>query len=835
MGRVINEASDKEYYQAFCFALREEIMINWLATMQTFAKQNTRMLYYLSMEYLPGRFTGNNITNIGATDIVRKVMRHMGRDFDRVLSSEPDPGLGNGGLGRLASCFLDSLATQQYPAVGYGLRYQYGIFEQELWDGIQLERPDPWLLDEYPWEFRRDQRSYNVKFCGRPIRTANTHSDEVYDIEDCEEVRALAYDIPIIGYDCTPDFSVLTMRLWTTKESPRNFGLQRYNAGHLDQAAENIILTDVLYPNDNHETGKRIRLKQEFLLVSASLQDIMRRHLIQNPDMSNFKEKIRIQSNDTHPALVVVELMRILTKDYDFSWNQAWETTQACTSYTNHTILAEALEEWNVHRLSYILPRQYNIIERINLKFCNKIRKQYPNDEDRVRRMTIINDGQIKMANLSIVATHCINGVSALHTELLQKTTFKDFAEMYPTKFTNVTNGVTPRRWLLHCNPRLSQFISERIGDQWITNFDQIDQLQKFASDPDSQREFLKIKRQNKEALRRYLLENYQEHDFKGKLIKVKIDLHLDALFDCHIKRIHEYKRQLLSALHLIMLYFEIVDNPQETTRIQRTFIYAGKAAPGYHIAKNIIRLINCIARTINNDPDVKEKLQVVFIPNYNVSKAEFIMPAAELSEQISTAGLEASGTGNMKFSMNGALTIGTDDGANVEMRKTVGDQWWPFLFGASVQEIEQMQTNQSYNAWDIYSKYPHIRRAVDSLRDRTFSKYDAEHQALTELYHSLLESSPGRLPDPYFILQDLIDYYETQKKVEELYKIPEKWAEYAIHNIAGMGQFSSDNSIHKYAREIWDITPCAVNKELLEHIRSEFRAHDQCRIIGHH
>lgn len=830
MGRSNEQASIEEYYRAFSFALREEVMINWAATRRTWKNQDVRTLYYLSMEYLPGRLIGHNITSLHAQELVRKVSQRMGRSLEGVFACESDLGLGNGGLGRLASCFLDSLATQQYPAKGYGLRYQYGTFEQEIWNGFQVEKPDCWLLNENPWEFRRDQRASSVKFCGRMIQGENSHGDPVYDLEDYEEVRALAYDIPIIGYRSDRDFSVNTLRLWSTKESPRNFEMQRFNAGHLGPAAENTTLTDVLYPNDHHDAGKRIRLKQEFLLVSASLSDMIRHHLKYHEDLSLFPDKVRIQINDTHPALAIAELMRFLTKDYDMSWSKSWEVVATCFSYTNHTILGEALESWNQNRIRHLLPRQYDIIERLNLLLCNSVRAKFPGDEGKVQRVSIIQDGQVRMANLAIYGSHHVNGVAKLHSKILKTETFKDFYDVFPERFLNVTNGVTQRRWLLHCNPGLANFITQRIGDRWTSDFSLIRHLENFSRDEQSQQQLLEIKEKNKQRLIDYLSKEYRLRDEQGSTIDGQVSFEKTALFDVQIKRIHEYKRQLLNALHLIMLYFDLLEDPR-SRKISRVAVIAGKAAAGYEKAKNIIRLIYCIARRVNSDTSIADKLKVVFVENYNVSKAELIIPAADLSQQISTAGLEASGTGNMKLAMNGALTVGTDDGANIEMRQEVGESWWPFSFGLSAGEIGKIQTGErDYDPWTAYAESMKISRALESLRDGTFSEDELENRIFHQIYYDLLEGG-GERPDRYFVLADLMSYYEVQRKAEELFQEKSLWAEYVLNNIAGMGVFSSDASIERYAEKIWDLKACPVEKEALDLVRQEFAEHDQCRI----
>jgi len=811
-GNAPEETSSDEFYIALCSALRQEITLNWIATTLSFWKNKPRLLYYLSMEYLPGRFTGNNLTNIGANELVKLVLAKTNRSYFDLINCESDPGLGNGGLGRLASCLMDSLATFQYPARAYGLRYQYGVFEQEIWNGAQVERPDCWLLNVFPWEVLSSEYAVMVPFRGRPIRGQNIHGDEVYLLEDYEEVRALPFDTPIVGYSEGSNFSVLTCRLWSTKESPRNFQLQRFNEGFLDQAAENTSLTDVLYPNDQTEIGRRVRLKQEMLLVSASIQDIILRHLHMFNDISSLGDKARIQINDTHPALVIAELIRLLTTNYDVSWKNAVEITQSCCSYTNHTILREALEEWNEGRMQELIPRQLLVIEKLNQEFCSSIRKRFPNDEERVRRMSIIENGQVRMAHLSIYGGHKVNGVAKLHSDILKQKIFRDFYEMEPEKFVNVTNGVTQRRWLYHANPLLSEFISRRIGRYWIRDFESISRLAEYASDPASQQEFLQIKKQNKQALIDFLtMENPVRND-KGLAITNSTALNTDAIFDVHVKRFHEYKRQLLNALHLIMIYHELKDG--KTDRLPRMSIFGGKSAAGYERAKQIILLICAIARKVKADPDVNARLCLAFIENYNVSKAEIIIPAADLSEQISTAGWEASGTGNMKFAINGALTIGTEDGANVEMREAITDQWWPFRFGATAEENENAP---NYHSRDIYSRDEAIRRAMDTLIDGTFAQNANEKAAFAAIHRSVLDY------DRFFVLRDMRPYYETQKKVEKFYRTPAKWAEFAIHNIAGMGKFSSDESIRNYAKLIWDIEPCPPDPEVLAQLRKEF------------
>lgn len=814
-GRRASDASLEEFYQAFCLVLREEIMVNHSATLDTFHTKHPRMINYISMEHMPGKFLANNITNMRAAPFVQAVLKRMDRNLGDLLECDADPGLGNGGLGRLASCFIDSLATLKYPARSYGLRYQYGIFEQEIWGGRQIERPDCWLLNEYPWERRRDTFAVNVHFRGHPIHAQNKHGDEIYFIEDHEEVRALPYDIPILGFCDCPNYSVLLLRLWSTKESPRNFALQRFNAGFLGKASENTTLTDVLYPNDNHELGKRVRLKQEFLLVSASIQDILRRHIQSFGDLSNLADKVRIQINDTHPALIIAEIVRILTKRFEFSWNDAWEVCQTICSYTNHTILREALEEWNEDRIQELLPRQYLTIQRLNQKFCDLVRAKYPGDEEKVRRLSIIENGQVRMAHLAIIGSHKVNGVSELHGQIIKEKIFPDFVQMYPEKFTFVTNGVTQRRWILNANPLLAEFITQRIGANWICNFAEIEKLAKFADDEASQREFLEIKRKNKEDLLAFLAKENVMRDAKGTVLSHSHSLGVEALFDVQIKRFHEYKRQLMNLLHLIMLYQE----PQRR-KVKRLAIFAGKSAPGYEKAKQIIQLTCAVERKFHQDPNVKDHLCIAFVENYNVSRAEKIIRAADLSEQISTAGWEASGTGNIKLSMNGALTIGTEDGANIEMHAAVKERWWPFSFGASAEENRHV-----FNPKEILEKDEPIRRAVEALRDQVFAENAEEASAFMQLYEVLVER------DTFRVLKDLRSYFETQKKVEALYLQPKLWAEMAIHNIASMGSFSSDASIQTYAKSIWGIEPCPPSSEIIAKVREEYSEHDRCKI----
>lgn len=820
LGKQIKEASDQEFYFSFCNAFREEIMINWTATNKTYEQKKAKTLYYLSMEYLPGKFLANNITNLKAREIVDLILKKCERGYRELEECDMDAGLGNGGLGRLSSCFLDSLATQNYPAVGYGLRYQYGIFDQEIWEGKQVERPDCWLLNQFPWEFRKDSDARVVFFKGKTIPATNSHGDEIFQLEDQEVVRAIPYDIPIIGYSENTDFSVLSMRLWSTKESPINFELQRYNAGNLEEAGENTSLTDVLYPNDNNEIGKRTRLKQEFLLCCASLQDIFSRFLKVSSNFDNFSDLVQIQINDTHPAFVIAEMMRRLVKNHDIQWKKAWEITKTCCNYTNHTTLKEALEEWNEKRVKEFLPRQYKIIEKLNMEFLNHVRKTFPNDEEKIRRMSIIEGGQIKMSHLAIFGSKNINAVSKLHFDILKDRLFSDFFSLYEDRFAYVTNGVTFRRWLLNANPELTKLITDKIGNEWITDFRKLEKLRDFSEDSDTINRFLEIKKNNKERLVQFLKKENPIRNYKGKIISHSESLSPDALFDVHIKRFHEYKRQLLNALHLLVLYHELKDNI-ENRKIKRMVIIGGKAAPGYREAKEIMELFFYISRKINETPSISEKLNVAFIENYNVSKAEIIIPAADLSEQISTAGLEASGTGNMKLAINGALTLGTDDGANIEMMERIGEKWWPFSFGSSQEELRDLE---SYRPWDIYGKNMKIKKAIDSLKDGSLARSEAEHSSLLNIYEKLLDGYNKPESDRYYLLKDFESYYEAQKKVEDLYMNRTLWAKYALHNVAMMGYFSSDCAVTNYAEKIWDLKKYPIDPAILEEVKREHK-----------
>lgn len=830
-GKTLDECSQYEFYRAFCLALREEIMINWTASYHTHLKRQSKMVYYLCMEYMPGRMLANNLMNLHSQDLINLVLAKLGKTFAQMASLEIDPGLGNGGLGRLAACLLDAMATQDYPAIGYGLRYQYGIFDQELWNGIQVERPEIWLINENPWEFRRDNHAVLIPFCGRLSPVRNGQGDEVYDLKDYDEIRAVSYDYPILGYKDGLNFNVTTLRLWTTKESPRNFQLQRFNAGQLDQAAENTSLTDVLYPNDNNETGKRIRLKQEFLLASASVQDILHHFDEVYDNIDLLTEKVRLHINDTHPALAIPELMHHLMYRYHRCFDEALEMTQTICNYTNHTVLKESLEEWNQNRMSYLLPRHYKIIERLNLDLCTKIRKAYPGDEEKVRRMSMIEAGQVKMAHLAIYGSHKVNGVAKLHTEILKHKIFPDFYDMWRDKFINVTNGVTQRRWIMLANPELGGLISEKIGTKWLTHFHEIAKLKAYVDDEEMLKQLIKIKKNNKKKLIAYLHDHCPLRDDKGLPIACQTLLSEEALYDVQIKRIHEYKRQLMNALHALILYQDLKEDI-ESCKIKRQIIFAGKAAPGYVMAKNIIIFINVLSRVINTDPKTSHKLRVLFAENYNVSLAEKLIPAADISEQISTAGMEASGTGNMKLTMNGALTVATEDGANIEMHEACGPEAWPFEFGAFAQENETIARNSGYSSFELYIHHPKIKRALDVLKEGIYAQNDEEKEALNAIFNDLIEKREGRMADRYFVLKDLPSYLDVQKKVELLYNQPLEWARFTLLNMASMGEFSCDQSCHKYAKEIWGVYPEPIDEEELKSVKEEYSLYDRCRIL---
>lgn len=821
LGQTLQTASDREVYLALVWTLREELMLHWIATSRAASNDNVRHLYYLSMEYLPGKLFGSTIIGMDNLSFLIQVTNKIQRKLPNLLTAERELAIGNGGLGRLASCLLESLATNGYPAVGYGLRYQYGIFQQALWYGVQVEKPEDWLKQPNPWEFRRDDRAVSIFFQGNPGSMKNSFGEEVITLTDPVEVGAIPFDYPIIGSCDKACFSIVTLRLWSTKESPRNFELQKYNAGNLVEANENMNLTDILYPNDSHQVGKRIRLKQEFLLSSASLEDIFLSYFSEYPDINRFTDAVSIHINETHAALIIPQLMQKLTKEYNLSWDFAWEITRSCCNYTNHSVLEESLEYWDEKLVSYLLPQVYLNLQRIN-STCKKEINARRAGYFTAQNMSIIQDGQVQMATLAILGSSHTNGVSALHTEILTKRLFSKFYALYPDRFVSITNGVSHRKWLLYCNPKLSDLITDCIGDDWIRNFRVIALLREHATNPKVLEKFLEIKRENKKALSHCLLHQASRYSAWKANLNTSEDFGEEALFDVQIKRIHEYKRQLMNGLHALYLYHQYKKSPPKSY-IKRIIIMGGKAAPNYVMAKHIIRFIYCLSRKINNDPDLRPFLKLIFMENYNVSLAERIIPAADLSQQISCAGFEASGTGNMKFAMNGALTIGTRDGSTIEMEKRVGKAAWPFAFGSSMEEIEKIHQN-GYDLKQIVRENAEIAALLQSLIDHSLTENAAEHEALTAIHHSLLESSEGRSADYFCVLRDFPSYCKTQTKVAELYNNSRQWAETALSNIAGMGFFSIDESMSHYATKVWKIVPSPFDTGQLSQLRKEYK-----------
>lgn len=789
--KELKDATPQEIYQAVAFAVRDIITENWIATHNAYDKQDPKIVYYLSMEFLTGRALGNNILNLTLRDQVTEVLEELDIDINLSLieEQEADAGLGNGGLGRLAACFMDSLATMQYPAYGCGIRYHFGIFKQKIKNGRQVELPDDWLKHGHPWEVKRADYTEEVKFGGN-VRAYQDDSERTrYAHENYQSVLAIPYDMPIVGYN---NRTVNTLRLWDA-EAPEEFILHFFDEGEYAKAVEeqNLAktLTHVLYPNDNHYQGKELRLKQQYFFVSATLQRALRRFETNNISIYLLPEKAVFQMNDTHPSLVVPELMRLLLDEFDLSWDDAWRiTTQSC-AYTNHTTLLEALEKWPVELFQRLLPRIYQIVEEINSRFCHMLRNEYKFNEVQIRELSIIQDREIRMANLAIVGSFSVNGVAALHSRILKDSVLKHFSDIMPEKFNNKTNGITPRRWLAYSNPELSQLITTTIGDKWITDLSELAKLKPYATDEKFQKQFMDIKFHNKVRLAEY--------------IERKQGIHINpySIFDVQIKRLHEYKRQLMNILHVMMIYNDIHENP-DIDMTPRTFIFGAKAAPGYRRAKLIIKLINSVAELVNNDPVTSNKLCVVFIENYNVSSAEIIIPATDVSEQISTAGKEASGTGNMKFMANGAITIGTLDGANVEIAEELNNEHI-FIFGLKAEEVAEYVKTKTYNPWDIYNENPHIRRILDQLIDGTIAP--KEPGIFRELYESLLNRAGGQM-DEYFILKDIESYYNTHHMVDDLYKQPEKWAESVIMNTASSGKFSSDRTIQNYIDDLWKL-----------------------------
>ena len=795
--KTVDEASQQELYQAVSYVVKDAIIDDWIATQKQYEKDDPKIVYYMSMEFLLGRALGNNLINMTAYKEVKEALEEMGLNLNELEDQEPDPALGNGGLGRLAACFLDSLASLGYAAYGCGIRYRYGMFKQKIKDGYQEEKPDNWLKNGNPFELRRPEYAKEVRFGGN-IRVE--YDDKTGDIhfkqENYESVLAVPYDYPIVGYD---NHIVNTLRIWDA-EPIVDFQLDSFDRGDYHKAVEqqNLAKTivEVLYPNDNHYAGKELRLKQQYFFVSASLQAALTKYKKHHDDIHKLPEKMTIQMNDTHPTVAVAELMRLLLDEEGLGWDEAWEITTKTCAYTNHTIMAEALEKWPIDLFSRLLPRVYQIIQEIDRRFVAKIREMYPGNEEKVAKMQILRDGQVKMAHLAIVAGYSVNGVARLHTEILKKQELRDFYEMMPQKFNNKTNGITQRRFLMHGNPLLADWVTDKLGTKdWITDLSLMSGLKKWVDDEEAQQEFMNIKYQNKIRLAKYI----KEHN--------GIDVDPRSIFDVQVKRLHEYKRQLLNILHVMYLYNEIKEHP-EISFYPRTFIFGAKASAGYIRAKQIIKLINSVADVVNNDRSINGKLKVVFIEDYRVSNAEIIFAAADVSEQISTASKEASGTGNMKFMLNGAPTLGTMDGANVEIVEEVGAEN-AFIFGLSSDEVINYENNGGYNPMDIYNSDADIRRVVNQLVDGTYSKGDKE--MYRDLYNSLLTAQGGSKADTYFILKDFRSYADTQKKVEEAYRDKDRWAKMALLNTASCGKFSSDRTIQEYVDDIWHLDKVTV------------------------
>ena len=780
--KTIKEATQQEIFQAVSFTVKDVIIDEWLATQRSFDKQDPKMVYYMSMEFLMGRALGNNLINLKAYKQVKEALEEMGLNLDVIEDQEPDPALGNGGLGRLAACFMESLATLGYAAYGCGIRYRYGMFKQKIKDGFQVEVPDNWLKDGYPFELRRPEHACEVKFGGYVRAEAGENGRTRFIQEGYQSVNAVPYDMPIIGYG---NNVVNTLMIWDAE--PMNcFELDSFDKGDYHKAVEqeNLAknLVEVLYPNDNHIAGKELRLKQQYFFVSASVQRAVARFKKNHPDIHQLPEKVTFQLNDTHPTVAVAELMRLLLDEEGLEWDEAWEITTKTCAYTNHTIMAEALEKWPIEIFSRLLPRIYQIVEEINRRFILEIEKKYPGNQEKVRKMAIVYDGQVKMAHLAIAAGYSVNGVARLHTEILKNQELKDFYEMFPQKFNNKTNGITQRRFLMHGNPLLADWVSNKIGEDWITNLKHLKKLEIYADDKKAQQEFMQIKYQNKLRLAEYI----QKHN------GVEVDPR--SIFDVQVKRLHEYKRQLLNILHVMYLYNQLKEHP-EMEFYPRTFIFGAKAAAGYKNAKLTIKLINSVADVINNDPSINGKIKVVFIEDYRVSIAEWIFAAADVSEQISTASKEASGTGNMKFMLNGALTLGTMDGANVEIVEEVGEEN-AFIFGMSSDEVIEHEQKRDYNPMDIFNQDQDIRKVLMELINGFYSPNDPE--LFRDLYNSLLNTQCTQFADTYFILADFRSYAEAQKRVMEAYKDEEGWAKSAILNVANSGKFSSDRTIQE-------------------------------------
>lgn len=791
-GKDISQANKHDLFDAVSASALEVIMENWMATRHEYEKKPTKQLYYLSAEFLMGRALSNNLINAEISDKVKEVLKGMNIDYDMIEDQEPDAGLGNGGLGRLAACFLDSLATLDYPGHGYGIRYRYGMFEQKIENGYQVEYPDNWLAHRDPWEIKRSDLAVTVKFGGNIAYRKTPDGRDQYYIENAEEITATPYDMPIVGYGTG---TVNTLRLWQAS-SPNGFDLQLFNNMEYNRAverqnsAENV--SAVLYPNDSGPSGKALRLKQQYFFSSASLQDLVRHYVADyGTDFRKFSDLHVIQLNDTHPVVAIPELMRILMDEYNVGWDDAWSVVTKTFAYTNHTILAEALEKWPIEIFQGLLPRIYQIVEEINRRFLIELREKYPNDYDRHGRMSIINNGKVYMAWLAIHASFSVNGVAELHTKLLKEVELHDWYELYPKKFNNKTNGITQRRWLLSSNPELASFITKRIGHGWEKDLTLLKGLEKYLDDEKSLKELIQIKANNKVRLAEYL--KYTQNE----------TIDPNSIFDVQVKRLHEYKRQLMNILHIMYVYNKMLEDPKyKESTAKKTYIFGAKSASGYRRAKAIIKLINTVAERINNDRRVNDKLHVVFVENYRVSVAEKIFPAADVSEQISTAGLEASGTSNMKFMCNGALTMGTMDGANIEIVEEAGKQN-AFIFGLLTEEIQKIEREHSYNPQEYLERNPALAKVVNQLVDGT---YDPTHQLFKELHDSLVYGVEGNRADVYYVLADFDSYCKAQEKVEVLYKDQLKWAKACLKNIANSGKFSSDRTIEDYVKDIWKL-----------------------------
>ena len=781
--RKLEEATPQQIYQAVAYSVKDDIIDNWIETHKAYEKQDKKMVYYMSMEFLMGRALGNNMINLLCYDEVRETLEELGLDMNLIEDQEPDAALGNGGLGRLAACFLDSLATLGYPAYGCGIRYRYGMFKQKIENGYQVEVPDNWLKYGNPFEIKRDEYAVEVKFGGY-VDVEMHNGRQKFVQKGYQSVRAVPYDMPIVGYG---NHIVNTLRIWDA-EAINNFNLDSFDKGEYEKAVEqeNLARTicEVLYPNDNHMAGKELRLKQQYFFISASVQRAVAKYKQTHDDIRKFHEKVTFQLNDTHPTVAVAELMRILVDEEGLEWDEAWEVTRKTCAYTNHTIMAEALEKWPIELFSRLLPRVYQIVEEINRRFVIEIQNKYPGDQEKIRKMAILYDGQVRMAHLAIAGSYSVNGVARLHTEILKKRELRDFYEMMPEKFNNKTNGITQRRFLLHGNPLLASWVTDKIGDDWITNLDHLKHLKVYVDDEKCQQEFMNIKYQNKVRLAKYI----KEHN--------GIDVDPRSIFDCQVKRLHEYKRQLMNILHVMYLYNELKAHP-DMDIVPRTFIFGAKAAAGYYTAKLTIKLINAVADKINNDPSINGKIKVVFIEDYRVSNAELIFAAADVSEQISTASKEASGTGNMKFMLNGALTLGTMDGANVEIVEEVGKDN-AFIFGLSAEQVMEYEKNGNYNPRDVYNNNQDVRQVLTQLVNGFYSPENPE--LFRALYDALLEK------DTYFTLLDFDSYKEAHNRIDAAYRDEEHWARTAMLQTASAGKFSSDRTIEEYAKEMWHL-----------------------------